>query len=129
LRTNTKDGLPVISPRGLLNRLNLRQILAQRFVFFIRPGKTFHLSASPKNIAASLDPQIMPLSEAQREISDWSIERKHFRASPQISLISQTSSRYSNTSLVDAQIQHDWTQRISSWSNLSVCLFHLFLVI
>ena len=82
MRTNTKDGLPVTSPRGLLNRLNLRQILAQRFVFFIRPGKTFHLSASPKNIAASLDPQIMPLSEAQREISDWSIERKHFRASP-----------------------------------------------
>ena len=83
LRTNTKDGLPVTSPRGLLDRLNLRQILAQRFVFSIRPGKTFHLSASPKNIAAaSLDPQIMPLSGAQREISDWSIERKHFRASP-----------------------------------------------
>ena len=80
LKTNTK-GLPVTSPRGLLYRSNLRQILAQRFVFSIRPGKTFHLSASPKNIAASLDPQIVPLSEAQREISDWSIERKHFRAS------------------------------------------------
>ena len=62
LRTNTKDGLPVTSPRGLLDRLNFRQVLAQRFVFSIRPGKTFHLSASPKNIAASLDPQIMPLS-------------------------------------------------------------------
>ena len=62
MRTNTKDGLPVTSPRGLLDRLNLRQILAQRFVFSIRPGKAFHLSASPKNIAAaSLGPQIMPL--------------------------------------------------------------------
>ena len=94
-------------------------------MFSIRPGKTFHLSASPKNIAASLDPQIMPLSGAQREISDWSIERKHFRAS-------QFAPRYLSSHkhqadiltlfLLEAQIQHDWKKRLSSWSNLfTVC--------